>query len=1006
MQRKKRPRSGRLVRCPVMLPRLLVFPVPAPLARPLHGLLVLGALAWAVPGAAPADEAGPRRVAGAPDLVVGRASLEMAGDGRTLTVSVVNRGVSPAPPAAVRISDRPFLGMEEGPGPYTPRHHLLRGERGLVVWPERTGAGMVLRVRWQGRGERDRFEGRVRIENVDGRPLVPGPPRVVGQLAPAAVGAGDGGWVAWEAAGGRQAAGFDLVFAGEERPAFLVLDRLLISGAPNLHQIYVGNWWLSRYFRNLEPALPSAGGHPDDPESPVGLGRVAVPLDDPRLTQVTHPARTFTMEARLSPLDPGGRGRAVFALPDAFSEVFVLIDPDDEVVEQREGNNAAVWRRGDGRAMVSLHTHSSLSEGYASFDAQMDQLSRSGYDAVFWTEHDWRLTGHEMGEELSFEQEPTPETWSPVTKRLDGGLVAGLRLTSERATSGSRSLRLSGRRTDPPGGPPPEAIWALRTFRAQIIRSLAEDLSVALDLFADADNPFDAEFLLRVQLSDQPHVRRYLTYRIDILPDAVAAGQIVLPPPPDPATPAHASVPPRRWVRIILPVSRHARALFPEGADNNLSGLHLGLALRSGSVRFDVDRLTFETAVRGLDLLDLQRRWGAHYPALASHVTTEISFYIPHFNAFVREPFLLDYGTLPMSSYNEEALRRTRAAQGALSINHPMGFNEPYPAFFIEAHLQERLFGADLLEVGYRYRGVDLVGHLEFWDRSLGAGIVASGVGVTDAHGAGRGNGFERDENNFATWVEADPDSVDSLIDGLLAGRVTFGDPLLYRGRIDLEVDGTYRAGDVVIGPPRARRAAFRGERLEPGGRVDLIADGRVAASATVDPKGRAVGEVALTADTGAIRLESWGPAGEPVAFSNAILFMRKLPPEPLPASRLRLELDHGRLAGEGRFRVDAVEVEPGRVRIEGRQGAGRIRVEGAGAAPDSASVVGSAAPLATDYDPERDRLDVLLAPPGVELRWAGDRRWRGWPWWAAAATALVMMLVWWRRRQSRPRHR
>ncbi|MFQ5720772.1 MAG: hypothetical protein ACE5IK_14635, partial [Acidobacteriota bacterium] len=890
------------------------------LHRPARGrlqaariLIVAGLLAGLATPPAWAGQSGPRNRPGAADLVVGSQDIEMSADGRTLTVTVSNRGTATAPGVLVRIADRPLLGAGNTPGPYFPRHHLLRGERGLVLWPEHLDSAPVIRVRWQGNDAADRFAGRFRLEDSEGTPLAPRSPRATGSLPSKALAVEPGGWVSWNATTGKPAAGFDVAFDPASRPAQLTVERPAIDGAPNLHQIYVGNWWLPRFVQDLQTddqPSPIDTGHPEDPEPPAILGPIHISLDDPRLTAVAHPAPGFSMETRLASLDAGAQGRAVFVLPEAPREVFVVVDPDDELREQREGNNAATWRPDDGRVMVSLHTHSSLSEGYASFDTQMDLLTRSGYDAVFWTDHDWRIIPYEPLDVGSFEGDPEGILPAGVVKRQDEGLEATLSVTEQRSTDGTHSLRLEGRRVRPFRGPPVQEIWALRAPRARMIRSLAENLSVAFDLFPDPDNPFDAEFLLVAQLSDQPHVRRFLRYRVDILPDALARPQIILPAPVGPEAVAHVSVRPGRWTRIVLPVSRHAQALFPAGEDNNLSGLHVGMRLRSASARFDLDRFTFETARRGFDLLERQQHWGEAYPAIASHVTNEISFYIPHFNVFTKNPFLLDYDAIPMARYAQEARRRTTLADGALSINHPMGFNRPYEEKTVEGQLQARLFGADLVEVGYRWRGfTDLAGHLAFWDRALAAGIPASGIGVSDAHGAGRGNGFERDENNFATWVEADSPSVDDIVDGLLAGRVTFGDPLLFSGTLELNADQTARAGDIVIGAARPHRAAYRGHQLLPGGRLDLVADGRVVSSIVLDDQGDGRGEFETARSIRALRLASWGPAGEPVGFTNAIMFADKLPEETTPASRLRVRLDHGELTGRGRFRVETLGV-------------------------------------------------------------------------------------------------
>lgn len=931
--------------------------------------------------------------AGAPDLVVGSGSLRVSPDGRTAQVSVINAGTLPSAATRARLTETPPLAASRGDQATFPHHHFLRGERGLVIWPESHADRLLLRVRWQGRSAWDTFAGKIRLETDTRAPLRPGKPRLTGSLKRQAIHLDDEeGWIAWRAATGKQAAGFDVSYDPAGRPSFLAPRELNISGALNLRQIFLGNWWLIRYLPSsatgVAPTL--AEGQPN----PASIWEnLAISLQDVRLAHAWIPASSHTvrLEQPLPALDPRQQATLSFPLPRSLAQWSVQIDPDDRVREIHEGNNTATWRSSPGPIMVSLHTHASLSEGNASIDAQMDLLTRSGYEAVFWTDHDWRISGYHFPEELGFEDEPN-SSWALRQHRLDGSLAAGARVTDERSTEGKRSLSFTADRPGSGGKKPLVATYALLASRARHTRSLAQELTIAFDLYPDLDHPLDSEFLLDLELSDQPHVRRHLSYRIQALPGALAQGQVVLPPPPSPAEPSLAAIPPGRWTRLVIPVSTHARRLFPEGVDNNISGLFPGLSVRRGRARWDMDRLTMEAGLTGAPLLDWEREWVSAYPGITSYVTTELSYYVPHFNPFVSDPFLPDYATLSEEAFPQRVREEVRERQGAFSLNHPLGVSPSYPDWLIESQLQKRLYGADLLEAGYRMRGnADLRAHLAFWDRALGNGIVASGIGVTDAHGIGRGNGFERDENNFATWVEAAPDSLDSLIDGLLAGRVTFGDPLLHRGRLSLIVDGHYRPGDVILGPAVARQAAFSGEALPPSSQLDLIVDGQRVASAAAGADGNIKGTFSLPAATRFVRLESWDARGEPVAFSNAVIFLGAPPPEGLPAARLRATVRDARLEGTGRFRVHTFETSSQGFRVTGGDGTGSLTLSGIRPAPASARAVGTGEPVSWSYDNSAGLLSLPLSGSGLEVRWPSGARRR---WWIAGGLAAVALCI------------
>ena len=960
------------------------------------GLLLL-ALPWATAG-----ERGPDLPPGAPDLVADPAGFQSTGDGLQVRVVISNRGSRPSGATSVRLTDRPPLQVPGTTASAFPRHEILPGERALVIWPEPASSGWRLRVRWRGNTGSDFFSGRLRLEDGDGLPLSGLAVTPVGATLPGML-VRDQDWIRWHAATGQTGGGFDLTVPAGVTPHSFTLADPLLSGVAHVRQVFIGNWWVTRYFRSSDTGTP--------PDEPSGPAQVTISLDDPRLAHVDIPARSdgLMLELELPPLDPGGRAELVFQLESPVNEYFVEIDPRDDVREIREGNNTAVHRRVPRPVMVALHTHSSLSEGTASVDTQMDLMSRSGYDAVFWTEHDWRIIGLDFPPTFSFEEDPGMPGWVMDPRRLDPGLQAQAVPSDQRATEGARSLEISARRSGPGGGRPPSAAWGFRHYRALHVRSLAQDLSLALDLFPDLENPFGSEFTIELELSDQPRVHRRLLYRVETLPGSGAPRQVVMPSPLSPGATSVVTIEPGRWTRLVIPVSSHARALLPEGLDNALTGIQFGITVHEGAARWNMDNLQLEVAVSGDPLLALQESWTDFYPALASHVSAEISYYVPHFNSYTPQRFLLDYTTVTEDNYVADALDETHRRQGALSLNHPLGFGFiPYPPEYLEDEIQHRLFGADLLEAGYRFRsGSDLRQHLAFWDRALAEGIPVSGIGVTDAHGSGRGNGFTRDENNFATWLgwfggindspAVDPASRDSLIDALLAGRLVFGDPLLFHGSLRLDMDQIHGPGAVVIGPARVHTVVVHGEKLPAGGRADLVLDGRVHKTVPIDAAGRVQLEADLPATAQAVRAEIWDSRGEPVVFTNAILLLRDLPPEGIPAARLRAETERGFLTGNGRYRVERLRVDAHGLTLRGSGRSGELRMERVGGEPAVVTAIDSGAPVRWTYDAATDVLTLPLQGSGLNLRWSSPAlSLARSPWSLLALTVAALGLILW----------
>ncbi|MFP6639353.1 MAG: hypothetical protein VCC04_03840, partial [Myxococcota bacterium] len=294
------------------------------------------------------------------------------------------------------------------------------------------------------------------------------------------------------------------------------------------------------------------------------------------------------------------------------------------------------------------------------------------------------------------------------------------------------------------------------------------------------------------------------------------------------------------WNDWRLDLSRDAELYKVGGDDNALVNLSIGLqASRGGQAELYLDSLVIERDQVGEPLLARARSLADSLSReeLTHHVGQEIS-YAAHINAYGRDIPLADYRAHPHGLTPQEAVSHIHQHGGLASLNHFFGIDTQmishrFPgsqANFdreLERLIGNRAYGVDLLEVGYRSRGHGLDAFLELWDGLAAAGIPLVGIGVSDSHDAAVG--WSEGPNNFITWIYARSPSEDDLLEGLRAGRVFFGDPTRFRGRLDVVGDDGSRMGDTRIVRAGPHRVTLRAEGLEPGQTIRVIRDGRAA---------------------------------------------------------------------------------------------------------------------------------------------------------------------------------
>jgi hypothetical protein len=594
---------------------------------------------------------------------------------------------------------------------------------------------------------------------------------------------------------------------------------------------------------------------------------------------------------------------------------------------------------------VQLHVHGSFSEGEGSIDSHTAEAAEVGADAIWWSDHDFRISGYRAVSSFGFDAQSEPidrgEAWDArrfgqedEVKRLvldsRDAPEQTLAFESDRPDSPPASLRIAAA-----AAPAEEFQRFSATFSNQLrrhVRPLAAGVRVRLAIWPESNGP-DARVFVEVALSLHPDPaaapqRHALVYYLGApgeRPRREGARYLVpLAWQPD------------AWNRYALEVSRDAAQGFPERAapgDDSLSGLGFGVEARRGaraSARFD--SLRIEQQAAGEEVYARQRELLAHFaaavPAVGQLQGLEISYFAPHLNEFSAGTELPDYEAWLAESglagadgrprdldafkrfVTQKSVERAHARGGLVSYNHPYGARLPGtvgPRKPLEETRDElvarRLWGADLLEVGYRERGGrSLADHLWLWDELARAGLFPVGVGVSDSHG-GWNDGWRTGVNNFVSWVYAPSREKGDLIAGLAAGRAFFGDPTRFDGLVELASAGGARMGSLALSERGSECVSIWIDGLAADDRVRVVERGIETARYGAEETRLGVAHpVALDGSLPhPVRVEVHDAAGHAKVLSNPIVFLREVGPD-LPVARVHRE-PAGTPAGAARAR-------------------------------------------------------------------------------------------------------
>ena len=569
---------------------------------------------------------------------------------------------------------------------------------------------------------------------------------------------------------------------------------------------------------------------------------------------------------------------------------------------------------------AELHVHGSFSEGDASMESVTEESRNVGLDVLWWSDHDGYFTQYHLVSSFSFEgwQEPasTNEDWTPntageVTKTksfelvsLEGMAMYEAAITPEEAHQGLNSLRMTGASSSTLFK---EMLYRFSSQNNRDKRPVAAEVFVEISLLPRKIT-LNARPVIDILLSlheptppattwEQSRVRYFLSN--DSLAVAYRNGSIYYVP---------VRYTTNAWNILSLPVTEDAIEGFSylRGIDNALYEVRLGVeSCMSDTTVVFFDDFNITAALRGDTLLNVQQiimdSLQMETPEVTQLQAVEISEWV-HLNEFGDGIDLPNYDSVALlggyldgsgwitdpedfRTYSAQyVVQRAHDRGNVVSYNHLFGASSnstggPDPQTTVDDLATVEVYGADILEVGYRARGGhDLDTHLWVWDELAKKGLYLVGTGVGDSHGLAPGDWIQR-TNNMISWIYADAPTRASLVDGLKRGRVYFGDLTQFDGKVDITTPQGFVMGQVVITDRTDAQVNISIDGLTAGDQIQTFWLGTLAntyvasgplfnftESHPVDSNGTFVRVVVTT------------PAADAKIFSNPIYFIRQAP--------------------------------------------------------------------------------------------------------------------------------
>ncbi|HEX5016294.1 MAG TPA: hypothetical protein VFX15_01770 [Actinomycetes bacterium] len=573
---------------------------------------------------------------------------------------------------------------------------------------------------------------------------------------------------------------------------------------------------------------------------------------------------------------------------------------------------------------MAMHIHSSFSEGWASMSQHLDQATKNGVKVIWWTDHDFRMSGNRFKNEVHFT--------SLTNETGQGGRWEWKQRTTGPLTAGS-----SGQIVQTPASPnDPVAQGSLSITATSQTSELA-----TLGFFADSHpagwnyqtNLFGQVFTIDVRptsIGTNAFLELLIGTSYHPATNGRPAGQYTVSyriggdrPPGTRVTQGikgivYVAATPNQWNTIEVTPSDDIALLWPdlEHRDfaSNAITLLAGSTGATASGYFDYLRFRRPKSSGNIPLRTQQRikkNYLTKYPSVAQRPGLEMGEPLPHLSWFGDALTLADYSNATGANYIpfiKERVQEAHAAGGLVSYNHPYGYTsigllsqaqqDANRASYATTLLNNRALGTDIIEVGYRSRaGMDLAHHVGLWDILSRNALFMTANGTTDDHA---GTNWLTINNNWVTSVWAPNKKLPSLLTALRAGRAWTSSLSGFKGQLDVVADGTIPMGSVSVSSVNQRQVTLLATGMPAGSTLRVIR-GTVDYAGTADPTPSTQviatytadqlsgGEVSLNVDTTTsrfVRTEVRNSSGTTIAVSNPVWLLRQQPPNGIPAAR------------------------------------------------------------------------------------------------------------------------
>ena len=587
------------------------------------------------------------------------------------------------------------------------------------------------------------------------------------------------------------------------------------------------------------------------------------------------------------------------------------------------GSAPAAWPAE--RIVVQMHIHGTLSEGRGRMVDHAIRAREAGVDVMWWSDHE-EMSYHleEEKELLRFDFEEG-ELEVPPTESMPGrgwqavpGGFASAAIVDTASSQGARCMAVVG--VD--GAEGGEAFGGV-TYYSQsnaVLRSFMRDIEIQFDARLEGEAVVGRDFAVHCLLSMNER-QQNIVIAFLATDDPLPADTPPLYYRRLPALSSHG------WTRLRVPLTEEGRMAMPYGEDLNLRSVSLGWFVNEpgySSVLVD----DFEILMTGPEREELLEAEFEFLQALPEESPTHFVGYetgggkgyeseiTHHINVFSEReiPRLPNY----LSPHFDPEEWPTNLSTWAHRNGYVTSFNHLFSTALVkisEGEARLRLdslmanggYGCDLLEVGYPFRGRAIEEILGAWDELLRTDAFLTGIGTSDVH-----HTFDWDEtpNRFVSYLQLPRVTPANILDELLHGRASFGDPLEVGADAFVELsdgEALFETGDVVVSHFRRRSVRCQGHTGLSGMTLAWITvheDSADTAEVVFSKAGDfdADHEIRIS-DRCHVRVELRAPeSGSLLLASNPVHFRREVPSRSLPGLRERNIVDLRRL---GPLRVE-----------------------------------------------------------------------------------------------------